>query len=60
MSPKLPPPDPHESVELAPTGGGRVIAPTAVFVMGPASPEADRAADRILDLRPGVLFVVTT
>jgi hypothetical protein len=58
MPPKLPPPDPHESFELAPTGGQRVAAPTAVFVMGPASPEADRAADGILDLRPGVLIVV--
>src|SRR3954463_307384 len=58
MSPKLPPPDPYESLELAPTGGQRVPAPTAVFVMGPASPESDRAADGILDLRPGVLIVV--
>ena len=58
MAPKLPPPDPHESIELAPTGGGRVPAPTAVFMMGPASPESDRAADGILDLRPGVLIVV--
>src|SRR3954471_950584 len=58
MPPKLPPPDPYESLELAPTGGQRVPAPTAVFVMGPASPESDRAADGILDLRPGVLIVV--
>ncbi|HEY3190223.1 MAG TPA: hypothetical protein VGJ70_22215 [Solirubrobacteraceae bacterium] len=58
MSPKLPPPDPYESIELAPTGGHRVPAPTAVFVMGPASPETDRAADQFLDLRPGVLIVV--
>jgi hypothetical protein len=55
---KLPPPDPHETFELAPTGGRRVVAPTAVFVRGPASPEVDRAADVFLDLRPGVLFVV--
>jgi hypothetical protein len=33
-------------------------APTAVFVMGPASPETDRIADRVLDLRPGLLIVV--
>jgi hypothetical protein len=58
MSPRLPPPDPHESIELTPTGGRRVSAPTAFFVMGPASPEIDRAADGILDLRPGVLIVV--
>jgi len=58
MSPKLPPPDPHEFVELAPTGGRRAAAPTALFVGGPATPQDDRAAERILDLRPGVLFVV--
>jgi hypothetical protein len=58
MPPKLPPPDPHETYELAPTGGRRVPAPTAVFVMGPASPETDRLADNFLDMRPGVLIVV--
>jgi len=35
-----------------------LAAPTAVFVAGPASDEADRTADRILDLRPGLLIVV--
>ena len=58
MQPRLPPPDPYESFEMAPTGGRRVSAPTAVFVMGPASPENDRVADRVLDMRPGVLIVV--
>jgi hypothetical protein len=57
MNLKLPPPDPHESFELAPTGGERIIAPTAFFLRGPADAESDRAADRLLDLRPGVLFV---
>jgi hypothetical protein len=56
--PKLPPPDPHESFEPSPTGGVRVPAPTAVFVMGPASPESNRVADGFLDLRPGLLIVV--
>jgi hypothetical protein len=56
--PELPPPDPNEGYEMAPTSGFRLPAPTAVFVGGPAGPEADRAADRILDLRPGVLIVV--
>ena len=60
MAPKLPPPDPHENVDLTPTGGRRVAAPTAVFVKGPATPESDRVADRVLDLRPGVLIVVAT
>ena len=56
---KLPPPDPHESVELMPTGGRPVMAPTAVFVNGPVTPQTDQVADRLLDLRPGVLFVVS-
>jgi hypothetical protein len=56
--PELPAPDPHESFELSPTGGMRVPAPTAMFVMGPASPESDRIADAILDLRPGLLIVL--
>lgn len=59
MMPRLPPPDPHESYDFALTGGRRAAAPTALFVMGAASPEADRVADRILDIRPGVLVVVT-
>jgi hypothetical protein len=33
-------------------------APTAVFLSGPPSPEADRLADAILALRPGALIVV--
>ena len=57
MTPKLPPPDPFESFETSPTGGRPVPAPTAVFVMGRATPEADRAADHFLDLRPGLLIV---
>jgi hypothetical protein len=56
--PELPAPDPHESFEPSPTGGMRVPAPTALFVMGPASPETDRIADEILDLRPGLLIVL--
>jgi hypothetical protein len=54
----LPPPDPHESLEL-PTGDP-VPAPTAVFPLGPATPEADRIADRVLDLRPGIFVVLAT
>ena len=59
MAPKLPPPDPHENLEIAPTGGEPMAAPTAVFLRGQASPETDRAADGFLDLRPGLLIVVT-
>ena len=32
-------------------------APTAMFVTGPPSPQADRASDALLDLRPGLLIV---
>ena len=35
-----------------------MAAPAAVFAMGPPSPEADRLAEAILDLRPGALIVV--
>jgi hypothetical protein len=55
VKPQLPPPDPHESTETP--GGLELESPTAIFVAGPATPEADRAANRILDLRPGLLLV---
>ena len=58
MTPKLPPPDPNESLGMAPTGGQRMSAPAAVFVSGPPSPEVDRLSGAILDLRPGALIVV--
>jgi hypothetical protein len=35
-----------------------MAAPAAVFAMGPPSPEVDRLAEAILDLRPGALIVV--
>jgi hypothetical protein len=57
LSPKLPPPDPNESLEL-PAGDTPLRAPTVVFAMGPPSPQADRASDAILNLRPGLLVVV--
>lgn len=56
MAPGLPPPDPHESLDVS--TGVSLAAPTAVFLSAPATPEADRAADAILDLRPGLLIVV--
>jgi hypothetical protein len=59
MTPKLPPPDPHETYDLAPSGDYGVAEPTAVFCGGPASPESDRAASAFLDLRPGLLIVFT-
>jgi hypothetical protein len=59
MRPKLPPPDPNENLEFTPTGGEPMAAPTALFTRGPATPETDRVADGILDLRPGLLIVFT-
>jgi hypothetical protein len=58
MQPKLPPPDPHESLGMAPSEGSPMSASAAVFVMGPPSPEVDRLSNAILDLRPGALIVV--
>jgi hypothetical protein len=58
MTPRLPDPDPHESLGLEPVDGIRLLAPTAVFTMGRPSPETDRLSDAMLDLRPGVLIVV--
>ena len=56
VAPRLPPPDPHESLDGSP--GVSLAAPTAVFLAGPATPDADRAAGAFLDLRPGLLLVV--
>jgi len=56
MRAQFPPPDPHESFDL--TAGLRILAPMAIFATGPAGEEADRVADRVLELRPGI-FVVT-
>ena len=55
--PKLPPPDPNESLWTQPGDHAPLRAPTAVFVTGPPSPQADRASDALLDLRPGLLIV---
>ena len=58
MPPKLPPPDPNESLHTG-FGEGRCMpGPAAVFVKGPPSPEVDRLADAILALRPGALIVL--
>jgi hypothetical protein len=52
--PRLPPPDPHEPLHLAPVSDVFLPEPTAVF---PPGAERDRLADAILDLRPGLLIV---
>jgi hypothetical protein len=57
VEPQLPPPDPHESLGLTPVVEVSLDEPTVLFAAGPPSPDADRIADAILDVRPGVLFV---
>ena len=54
---ELPPPDPNES-PYEPVLRSTLPAATAIFVHGAASPETGRAADRLLDLRPGLLIVL--
>ena len=58
MEPKLPPPDPNESLGLTPEADLAIADPTVVYAAGPPSAEVDRIADRIIAFRPGALFVV--
>jgi hypothetical protein len=58
MSSMLPPPDPFESLGMAPPDDYRMEAPAAVYLGGPPTPEIKRLCNVILDLRPGALFVV--
>src|SRR5947209_19542427 len=58
MAPKLPPPDPFESLGMAPQQEQRMDAPTAVYVGASPTPEIKRFSSLILDLRPGALIVV--
>ena len=57
MSNRLPPPDPHES-SGASSDEEPVYAPTAVYLQGSPSSEADRLSDAILEFRPGLLIVL--
>ena len=52
----LPPPDPNEQFE--PRMAGPIPAATAVFPLGPPSAATNRMADRLLDMRPGLLIVL--
>jgi hypothetical protein len=58
VKPDLPPPDPNETPWSSATGDLTVPAPTAIFARGAAGPAADRVADALLELRPGLLLVV--
>ena len=55
--PMLPPPDPNESFG-EPSASGPLPRAMAVFPHGAANADSHRVADRILDLRPGLLVVV--
>ena len=57
MKPKLPPPDPHEPLDVGPARVTELPGPMAVVVGGESSAEDDRISDAILELRPGLLFV---
>ena len=54
---RLPPPDPHEDFE--PRLVGAIPAPMVLFRLGAPSAEADRRVERFLDLRPGLLAVLS-
>jgi hypothetical protein len=58
VEPKLPPPDPHESLGLAPESDLEITDPTVVYAAGAPSDEVDRLSDAILGLRPGALIVL--
>jgi hypothetical protein len=58
MTFKLPPPDPFESLGMAPTDDYRLEAPAAFYVDGPPTPATKEIANAILDSRPGALIIV--
>jgi hypothetical protein len=55
---QFPPPEPDESLGLAPDGTLAIGRPVAVHLPGAGdSPDDERLVDLILQLRPGLLFV---
>jgi hypothetical protein len=60
MNPQLPPPDPFESLGMAPPDDYRMEAPVAFYVGCPPTPEAKRVSNVFLNLRPGALIVVAS
>jgi hypothetical protein len=58
MISKLPPPDPFESLGMAPPGDCRLEAPVVYYLDGPPTPAAKRVSDVFLNVRPGALIVV--
>ena len=53
----LPPPDPYESLGVAPEGV-ELPAPAVVYLGGRPSTRTERLAEAILAARPGALIVV--
>jgi hypothetical protein len=58
MALKLPPPDPFETLGMAPQHDLQMDAPAAVYLGAGPTPEIKRLSSLILDLRPGALIVV--
>jgi hypothetical protein len=57
MSPRLPPPDPHESLGMEPPDDQAVPTEAVIYVNDAPSVATDRMSDAWLRLRPGVLVV---
>ena len=58
MNAKLPPPDPFESLGMAPPDDCRLDAPVACYIGVRPTPAAKRVSAVILNARPGALIVV--
>ncbi len=58
MNWKLPPPDPFESLGMAPPSDYRMESPAAMYIGEAPTPAAKRISRWMLDLRPGALIVV--
>ena len=59
MNANFPPPDPFESLGMAPPDDYRLEAPAAFYVGAP-TPASKKVANAILDFRPGALIVVAS
>jgi hypothetical protein len=57
---KLPPPDPYESLGMAPPDDYRMEASAVFYADGAPTPAAKRVANAFLDLRPGALIIVAS
>ena len=59
MNLRLPPPDPFETLGMAPQHELQMDAPAAVYLGASPTPEVKRFSTLILDLRPGALIVLS-